>query len=542
MLSRHYKTASSSDRLRLGFNFAKHERLVLVAVLLFAAGLKFALVYAGSVPFNSDEAVVALMARHILRGARPVFYYGQAYMGSLDAWLVAAGYRLLGEGILALRAVQTILYLAYIFSIWMLARVIFTNRSVPVWAVLCAAVPTVLVTTYTTASLGGYGEILVMGNLVLLLGYQVSWGGWRYSWAAWLALGVVSGLAFWTLGMALVYLLPVLIVVVLRIDRRQGMLVGLCLAGFILGSSPWWLYNINQQWAALRMLLEAQPGQTTVADHLASLVVVGLPALFGLRYPWSVELSPLPVLMSSVLIYLLAGVNLLRKVIYERDSFSPGAGGLLGLFSLVFVLVFLLTRFGIDATGRYLLPLNLLVLLSLALLINEAWRIRPAAGILLLVLVLVVNGVETWRAASLPDLITTQVDPITRFDNHYDAELMAFLHQQGELRGYTNYWVSFRLAFSSDEELIYTAELPYKADFSLAPGDNRYLPYASEVAASEKVAYITSLHPDLVVALREGFSGVDVAFDENQIGPYHVFYNLSRRVTPGEIGINDAGH
>jgi len=154
----------------MSFNFAKHERLVLVAVLLFASGLKFVLVYAGSVPFNSDEAVVALMARHILRGARPVFYYGQAYMGSLDAWLVAGGYRLLGEGILAVRAVQTILYLAYIFSIWMLARLLFTNRSVAVWAVICAAVPTVLVTTYTTASLGGYGEILVMGNLILLLG------------------------------------------------------------------------------------------------------------------------------------------------------------------------------------------------------------------------------------------------------------------------------------------------------------------------------------------------------------------------------------
>jgi hypothetical protein len=37
------------------------------------------------VPLNSDEAVVGLMARHILDGKRPVFYYGQAYMGSLDA-------------------------------------------------------------------------------------------------------------------------------------------------------------------------------------------------------------------------------------------------------------------------------------------------------------------------------------------------------------------------------------------------------------------------------------------------------------------------
>jgi hypothetical protein len=36
-------------------------------------------------PFNSDEAIVGLMARHMLQGERPLFFYGQAYLGSLDA-------------------------------------------------------------------------------------------------------------------------------------------------------------------------------------------------------------------------------------------------------------------------------------------------------------------------------------------------------------------------------------------------------------------------------------------------------------------------
>jgi hypothetical protein len=73
---------------------------------LAAAGLKFVLQASGKVPFNADEAVVALMARHILAGARPIFFYGQAYMGSLDAFLVAGGFGIFGEEVWVIRAVR----------------------------------------------------------------------------------------------------------------------------------------------------------------------------------------------------------------------------------------------------------------------------------------------------------------------------------------------------------------------------------------------------------------------------------------------------
>ncbi len=36
-----------------------------------------------------DEMMVGLQAEHILRGERPVYYYAQPYMGSLEAYLAA---------------------------------------------------------------------------------------------------------------------------------------------------------------------------------------------------------------------------------------------------------------------------------------------------------------------------------------------------------------------------------------------------------------------------------------------------------------------
>ena len=62
-----------------------------IAVLLLGLMWKLVLVSQEAFPFNADEAIVGLMGRHILVGARPIFFYGQAYMGALDAYLEARG-------------------------------------------------------------------------------------------------------------------------------------------------------------------------------------------------------------------------------------------------------------------------------------------------------------------------------------------------------------------------------------------------------------------------------------------------------------------
>src|SRR5690348_15591195 len=43
-----------------------------------------------------DEAMVGLQAEHILRGERPVYYYAQPYMGSLEAYLMALSFVITG--------------------------------------------------------------------------------------------------------------------------------------------------------------------------------------------------------------------------------------------------------------------------------------------------------------------------------------------------------------------------------------------------------------------------------------------------------------
>src|SRR3972149_3952948 len=141
----------------------------LVGTALVAGGFELGPLGSGSVPFNADEAVVALMARHILGGERPLFFYGQAYMGSLDAYLVAGGFALFGEHVWTVRAVQIALYLLTLCLVYLFVLRAFRSPRMAAIAALLMAIPSVNQTLYTTVSLGGYGEALLIGALTMLL-------------------------------------------------------------------------------------------------------------------------------------------------------------------------------------------------------------------------------------------------------------------------------------------------------------------------------------------------------------------------------------
>ena len=529
------------QRRSLGIYPVKSHRnlLSVLGALAVAAMLKWTLLSAEAIPFNADEAVVGLMARHILQGERPLFFYGQAYMGSLDAWLVAGAFAGIGENVLAIRLIQILLYLVYLGSLWMMAHRFFEREAIANMAIWIAAIPTVLMTTYTTATLGGYGELLVLGNFILWLGYEVIYGKRQTSHLAWGILGLSSGLAFWTLGLSVVYLLPLLVVGARHFNRRRLSNYLSAALGFLIGSSPWWMFNLTHNGAAFGALIGASIPElpaTTLGQRLVGLLLLGIPTLLGFRFPWSGQLAPWPEVFSMVVIYLGTATYLFWGIRRASLRMASGSQALLGGLALSFLLLFLGSRFGVDATGRYFTPLNLPLVLALAAFADAAWQRRRSLGVGVLLMILSINLLETARAATSPDKITTQFDPISRFDNRHDAELMTFLRQNRETRGYSNYWVSFRLAFLSQEELIFAALLPYKANLSYTPVDSRYPPYEQLVAESPRVAYITTRQPEVDAQIRQRLARLGVAFSEAQVGDYHIFYHLSRIVRPVEIG------
>lgn len=515
-----------------------------IIALLFIGGLwKVILLRSGAFPFNADEAIVGLMGRHILSGARPIFFYGQAYMGSLDAFLVALSFRIFGTELQVIRWVQIALSLGILYTTILIAYRLHKNQAAALLSGLLLAIPTLNFMLYTTVSLGGYGEALLIGNLLVLQTDRIRSAPVKpphyFLW------GMLAGLGYWAFGLTAVYILPGMLLVVAREKKRSRTNTFdwiVLLLGIITGMAPllgWVMKNglvvfLQEQFGSA--IAGASPTSLIMSVwlHFQNFLLFGPSVIFGLRAPWSTQALSLP-LMPFVIGFW--GLVMLHTVLRRRKLAGSDALEHLMWASLLLLLGFLITPFGADPSGRYFLP----VMIPLAILAGE-FVSTPMISFPTSLRWILFTGViafhlhSTWQAAtSLPDRITTQFDAVARVDQQGIDSLIAFLSDQGELRGYTNYWVAYPLAFRSDERLIFYPALPYHHDFRYTARYNRYPIYQDLVAQSPKVAYITTKHVDLDEHLRGSLEKQGVDWDEILIGEYRIFYNLSERVGIEEI-------
>jgi hypothetical protein len=172
------------------------------------------------------------------------------------------------------------------------------------------------------------------------------------------------------------------------------------------------------------------------------------------------------------------------------------------------------------------------------MLLQRFRKQNVTVAVLLLALLVGYNVAGTLTAAAHnPPGITTQFDPVTWIDHAHDQELIDFLLANGEARGYTSYWVQMPMAFLSGERIISAARLPYHLALDYTPRDDRYPPYTQAVRDAPRAFYITINNPPLEERIRSGLAELSVTFKEHPVGNYHIFYDLSRKVEPEELGI-----
>src|SRR5260221_10493396 len=93
-----------------------------LAIIICAALFRLVLFAEGWPLVNSDEATMGIMARHIAyNGEHPIFFYGQNYMGALEAYLGAALFHLFGPSLFSLRLGLLILFILFLVSTYLLA-------------------------------------------------------------------------------------------------------------------------------------------------------------------------------------------------------------------------------------------------------------------------------------------------------------------------------------------------------------------------------------------------------------------------------------
>ena len=524
------------------------KKWTIVLVLGVALAYRIILLAQDAIPLNADEAVVGLMARHIVQGRWPTFFYGQAYMGSLDATLVALGFALFRQEALVIRIVQTLLYLLTIFTTITLGNRVFKSEVVGIAAGFLLAIPPVNVTLYTTVSLGGYGEAMLIGTLLLILAIEIARSHQR-NWL-FLAWGFLTGLGVWAFGLTLIYSIPAGIFIVWELRRKQSWStwkgdVLLILLGGILGIAPILLWAKEN---SIPLLLQELSGSAIgsqslstflpqIGERVRNLILFGPSVTWGFRAPWDVELLAKPLIPIVVVFWIFVLARIVHRLRHRDENRS--AYWLLAGVMLTLLMGFLLTPFGGDPSGRYFLPLYpILAIFAGDFIVSlSKTRLGPYPAYLLLLLILVFHAWGTFeKATNNPPGLTTQFDESTRIDHEFDDDLITFLSSQNELTGYSNYWVTYPIAFHSDENIIYTPLLPYHLDLRYTSRDNRYDPYNEMVESSKSVAYITLTNQTVLnKIIRETFLEKGMSWKEEIIGDYLVYYSLSHPLRPAEV-------
>lgn len=516
-------------------------------MLVIGVGLKGVIHVTGSATFDADEAILALMARHILQGEWPLFFYGQGYMGALDAYLTVPYFLLFGQTVLALRLLQMTLYAGVLVTTYVLAYRVTGSRFGATAAGLLCAIPPVLLGVYTTVTLGNYGEVLLLNNLIWLIGWDI-FSGRNDRWQNWFLIGLLGGLGWWGMALVIVALAPLMLQGLWRFRKKMPWKkLSVLIAGFLIGALPWIIGIVTNAQGVIGDLFGERYGAveasidstSTILDRLLSLTVFNLPALFGLRQPWSAEFIALPLGVITTAIYIMAlwrGVGRKKGQTYRQIA-------LVSLISAwgVLLVAFLLTPFGVDLTGRYLLPLYpplaIIVADWLVTLHREQEQARTwiPAGILILVLGYNLYG-NVQVLLHNPPGYTTQFDLISHIPHDHDEELVAFLAEIDVERGYSNYWITFRFAFLTGEQVLFSPRLPYKSDMSFTYLDDRYPAYSEAVYAADRVVYVTSNHPKLDAEIEKRFRTLNISYLIENIGPYTVFYDLPGNIEPETLG------
>lgn len=143
------------------------DYFVAVACFTLALVARWPFVSVGETLLHSDEAIVGIMAQDIAAGdALPIYFYGQRYMGALEAYTVAAFSAIFDNPIHALRFAPAF-YLALIVFVQylMLTRWFGRTGGLVGAATLIACSPMFM--QWSISARGGYVEVMLWGSALL---------------------------------------------------------------------------------------------------------------------------------------------------------------------------------------------------------------------------------------------------------------------------------------------------------------------------------------------------------------------------------------
>ncbi len=514
------------------------KRKYLLLILLLALVLRLGLLFSGQRYVDGDDAVVGMMAKHILtRGERPLFYYGQPYGGghAIEAYLASLFYLLFGFSSITLKLVPLIFSLGIIALSYLLLERFFNERI----AILCGLLLAVS-SPFIKSSLkvNGYIETIFFSLLSLFLFFSIYFENKRdYKRIA--LFGFLCGFAYYSFDFAIFYLLTYLLFFFARDKRcffRKSFLI--FLFPFLLGISPLIWVNLRTSSSPVRYLIHnpslfyGRPIKPQFLLNIKGFFIHDLPAFLS---PEAVHLFIKEISLFSWIHYFIYLSSVLFLIFLKRSSlknlfrtllsgrkFSPSPELWFICYFFIFLILYSLSPFA-GGCPRFLLPLYPLIPISIAFFLNWLWerrRIQRAISILLLVLLLSIGLRYDISLAKSDEVIDGKI----RTSGKLASQIVEFLNENNIRYIYTTYFLKWRIIFESDEKIIAS----HRHHGTL----HRYPLYEEIVERAENFAYVFHIQDPSGKFLEDYLKENDVQYEKEVIDGVAVYYNLSEEVRP----------
>ncbi|MCX6998397.1 MAG: hypothetical protein NTV49_15250 [Kiritimatiellaeota bacterium] len=215
--------------------------VLVLALVLLGLGLRLLAAYWACDEVHGDSSLDAVMVADIAAGKNfPTFFYGQAYMGLSEVYVSALVRRLVGGPAVVNFMGKVIFSTLFLLALFGWARAVGGRRAGLAAVAFCLIGPLHLFDLYYCA---------IMLQITLLLWWSVALSlrpprVWEV-----LGLGLLAGFGWYTCQLMFATLLAAALLLAFAWRWRLWPWP-LCagLFGFVLGSWPWWLWNLRHDW------------------------------------------------------------------------------------------------------------------------------------------------------------------------------------------------------------------------------------------------------------------------------------------------------
>jgi F5/8 type C domain len=464
---------------------------------------------------DADQAVTGLMGVHILRGEFPTFFWMQDHAGVPESYTAAPLFFLFGASRRVLDAVPALGTLGLGLAVYRTGAVLFGRGPGLLGLLFMTVVPAYVAANYTLAR-AYYVEHLLVGQIVLL--GAALWLARPLSEAARcriaMAMGLAGGLGLYFNFQIVDALIPAAFALLLvrpglPLERAAWLGVG----AFVLGSLPFWAYNLTHHWATFTTGARLQ-GHFSGGEAARILFLDRVPVLLGVRaatdqpahlpgvLAWTIPL----VVGGAVLLLLVrvaAGLGRLRR--------EPARAGEAVLLAGIAVTLGVVWYGGYVRVPRYLLALIPLLALVLARAAQLTWRWTRAGTVVWVAAYLVPVGLDL-----VGDITALRPELRARYrqERAADAALFTFLRANDLRRVYAfEYRLAPRLTFDAQGDIIVAQ-----------PFNDRYPPYTHAVDRSPRPAYVVRAGVETFQAWTRS---IGVKAREQRVGGYYVFHRFA---------------